>query len=168
MNENLKQALRAAGAAAFANNERTIPTSEFSAEWVAGWDAANAAMQTALKPNAPEVSVADWPVKPPELVAFVQAVQNNIMSEDRVSYPNLNPVTLSIHWGRKFARVVTCRNADGSDLSVYCFVELSTGDIYKPASYTKQAKHARGNIRRGDQSNWWNGTLNSVGVRYLR
>ena len=49
--------------------------------------------------------------------------------------------------------------------SVHSFVEVATGDIFKAASYKAPAKHARGNIYRGNGAE----ALTDVGgVRYLR
>ena len=46
--------------------------------------------------------------------------------------------------GPKYIRIV---NVDrGVRASVYSFIERSTGDVFKPESFTKPAKHARGNI----------------------
>lgn len=159
--------------------------------WLRGWDKANvaapvpawtaeenAAYVAAVVRPAPEAGVplcaalgqpcvSSVRVDAAELSAFAQAVQNNIVAEDRVSYPNLAPVNIRVVLGKKFAKLVSARNP-GNDDSVYCFVELSTGNILKAASWRLPAKHARGNIRHGDQSNWWNGALNSTGAAYLR
>ena len=49
--------------------------------------------------------------------------------------------------------------------SVHSFVEIATGDIFKAASMKAPAKHARGNIYRGNGAE----ALTDVGsVRYLR
>jgi hypothetical protein len=47
------------------------------------------------------------------------------------------PITLNI--GKKYAKLVR-------DHSVEAFIDLENGDIYKPASWAKPAKHVRGNI----------------------
>ena len=49
----------------------------------------------------------------------------------------------AIEVGKKFARIT--RRSFGS-LSVHCFVEIATGDIYKAATYKAPAKGVRGNI----------------------
>jgi hypothetical protein len=117
-----------------------------------------------------ETAIAQVPkvnrVQDNEIMAFAQAVQNNILAEDRVNYPNLDPVQLSVIFGRKFTRLFYARHP-GADDCVYAFLDRATGDIYKPTSRKVPAKHARGNIRQGDQSNWWNGVLSAGGVRYL-
>lgn len=50
--------------------------------------------------------------------------------------------------GKKYAR---CFVSNGGQPfgSVWCFIDLETGDIYKPASYAVPAKHSRGNIANG-------------------
>ncbi len=49
--------------------------------------------------------------------------------------------------------------------SVHSFVEVATGDIFKAASMKAPAKHARGNIYRGNGAE----ALTDVGgIRYLR
>ena len=48
-----------------------------------------------------------------------------------------------IEEGKKFARIT--RTSFGQK-SVHCFVEISTGDIYKASSYKIPAKGVRGNV----------------------
>lgn len=57
------------------------------------------------------------------------------------AHTNKDP-ELTAEAGKKYIRVVR------SDIgrSVYCFVDMTTGDILKPASWKAPAKHARGNI----------------------
>lgn len=51
--------------------------------------------------------------------------------------------------GKKFHKVWHSR--DGiSPSSIYAFVEITTGDIYRPASLNQPAKHIRGNINNED------------------
>lgn len=50
---------------------------------------------------------------------------------------------LEVEFGRKFAKV--CRVSYGSR-SVYCFIDLSNGDLLKAASWKAPAKGVRGNI----------------------
>lgn len=65
--------------------------------------------------------------------------------------------------GRRYKKVVLERHDGGK--SVHSFVEVKTGDIFKPASWKAPAKHKRGNIyeNRGDEALGQFG-----GVRYLR
>lgn len=70
---------------------------------------------------------------------------------------------LSIQKGQKYAKIVT---EDHGSRSVAGFVDLSSGDIYKPAGWKAPAKHARGNIF--DESQGMN-AIDSYGfVKYLR
>jgi hypothetical protein len=48
---------------------------------------------------------------------------------------------------------------------IHSFVEIATGDIFKPATYKAPAKHARGNIYRGNGAD---ALTDTGGVRYLR
>jgi len=64
-------------------------------------------------------------------------------------------VTLKI--GSKYAKLI-CQDSG----SVFCFVELASGDIYKAASYAAPAKHARGNIAKGADD------VSPYGANYLR
>jgi len=73
------------------------------------------------------------------------------------NFSNLSPKPWDLTFGRKFAKVV-------HDRSVYAFVEIATGDIYKPASWSAPAKHARGNIYNDDPL----AGTDVYGVNYLR
>jgi hypothetical protein len=50
---------------------------------------------------------------------------------------------LDYKFGRKYIKVL---NNTGNQTGAWAFVELETGNIYKPADWRKPAKHARGNI----------------------
>jgi hypothetical protein len=108
-------------------------------------------------------------VTPQEIADFVQAVSDRVYATGKATYPtceaNWNRVEFTC--GPKYAKLVS-RSVTGSACSVYCFIELATGDIYKAAGFNKPAKHARGNIREGDASNWWKGALTVYGAAYLR
>ena len=72
----------------------------------------------------------------------------------------LSKSTLSIEWGKKYAKIVA---SSLSQKSVYCFVDLSTGDVFKAASWSRPAKHVRGNIE-GDVSSF----MTPYGAAYLK
>ncbi len=81
------------------------------------------------------------------------------------------PVVEITKGGRKYIKLIRAENdpATGErraySASVHSFVEVATGDIFKPASFSAPAKHARGNIYRGNGAE----ALTDVGsVRYLR
>jgi hypothetical protein len=48
--------------------------------------------------------------------------------------------------GVKYARIVRTERGLSAGRSVYCFIDLATGDILKPASWKGPAKGVRGNI----------------------
>lgn len=54
--------------------------------------------------------------------------------------------------GKKYIRIVKHDVFDGvarESGSAFCFVEMETGAIFKPAGWKTPAKHARGNIANG-------------------
>jgi hypothetical protein len=55
---------------------------------------------------------------------------------------------VAIGKGRKYIKLWRNETRDGETrtTSIHAFVEVSTGDIFKPASTKAPAKHARGNI----------------------
>lgn len=58
---------------------------------------------------------------------------------------NINPDIYVSNNGPKYVRINVSGMANGNGY-VYCFIEKSTGDVLKAATYYKPAKHARGNI----------------------
>jgi hypothetical protein len=59
-------------------------------------------------------------------------------------YPNLPLPLVSVDPGaKKYVRVVT---DNGSQRSVFCFVDIATGDILKSDGWKRPAKHSRGSI----------------------
>ncbi len=71
--------------------------------------------------------------------------------------------------GQRFVKVI-CQRYEGEQKAkyggrVYAFVELATGDIFKPASYKAPAKHPRGNIYAEDGGM---GCMSHYGPAYLR
>ena len=60
---------------------------------------------------------------------------------DRQYSHNSNPCKFSITTGRKYHKIVN-RNAE-----VHAFVNKTTGEVFKPASYKAPAKHVRYDLR---------------------
>lgn len=52
--------------------------------------------------------------------------------------------TYGIQYGKKYARIYT--ETSPRDRSVFCFVDITNGDILKAASWKVPTKHSRGNI----------------------
>lgn len=74
---------------------------------------------------------------------------------------------LSIMRGRKYARIVSTHTMDGqpsSGRSVYCFIDMTNGNVLKAATWKAPAKHARGNIFAADPL----AGVTEYGGRYMR
>ena len=74
------------------------------------------------------------------LNSFVQGAQAIVDAHMSAYHPTLSRRTLSVEPGRRYARVVK------NDGGVYCFVDITNGDILKAANWKQPAKHARGSI----------------------
>ena len=48
-----------------------------------------------------------------------------------------------IEKGRKYYKVCMLWRGTQDDVSVHCFVDKKTGEVYKPAGWKKPAKHVR-------------------------
>jgi len=73
--------------------------------------------------------------------------------------------------GRKYAKLIRGENdpATGDPRpggSVHSFVNKATGEIFKPASYSAPAKHARGNVYSDDHGA--HALTDCAHVKYLR
>ena len=66
----------------------------------------------------------------------VQKIHNDYMDKYYLNNPK---DTFSYTEGKRFVKII-CRT------SAHTFVDLSNGDVLKPASWNTPAKHARGNI----------------------
>jgi hypothetical protein len=81
------------------------------------------------------------------------------------------PVIEIARVSRKYAKLIRTENDPETgerrsySTSVHSFVEIATGDIFKPASCKAPAKYARGNIYRGNGAD---ALTDDAHVRYLR
>lgn len=73
------------------------------------------------------------------------------------NFENLPLSNWDLSFGKRFVKIIRSR-------SVYAFVEIDSGDIYKPASWNAPAKHVRGNIFNDDPL----ACTGIYGVNYLR
>lgn len=64
--------------------------------------------------------------------------------------------------GKKYIRIVA-REYNESTGYVFCFIERSTGNVLKAASWNAPAKHARGNIYKVGREG-----ITAYGAEYLR
>jgi len=98
------------------------------------------------------------------LKRFVQGAQRIIDDHFRQQNYHWEPERLSVERCPRSNRVRVVAT-DRDDRSVWCFIDLKTGDVLKPASWKRPAKHARGNIF--DSANGL-GRVNEHGPNYLR
>ena len=101
----------------------------------------------------------------PEVVAFIAGAQT-IINEwiPGPYYPSRvgGPDPLSMEQGPRYSRVV---RTSGAQRSAHCFIDRTTGDVLKTASWKTPAKHARGNILREDKGLT---CMGPYGAAYLR
>lgn len=84
---------------------------------------------------------------------------NSPIYKNRAPLPeDFHDKPFKIQIGKRYARIVR-------EGSVHCFVDLTNGDVLKAASWSKPAKHARGNIF--DESNGLK-LMGQYGPAYLR
>ena len=96
---------------------------------------------------------------------FLNVAQEIINNHWKSSgYTHSTPPILKVDGGKKFLKI-TREDANGSGNSVHCFVEISTGNILKAASWKTPAKHSRGNIYDTDNGK---SAMDVYGCRYLR
>ena len=84
-----------------------------------------------------------------EIEQFASRVQEMVNKHFEERFPNLEPPTVTVKFGRKYAKVIkeSSTGALGrTQKSVYGFVDAHTGDIYKAATWKAPAKHIRGSI----------------------
>ena len=100
-----------------------------------------------------------------DLAEWVAKVHEMRETHRLAKFPNLDPDSLTIERGRKYARIVTNGTGNrGGNRSVYCFVRLDNGDILKAATWKAPAKYARGNIFAADPL----AGVGEYGAEYLR
>lgn len=80
---------------------------------------------------------------PADIEAFVVKLRAKIDYHYKRAFPGNSPPVISTTRGPRYVRVV--KTIDGSK-SVYCFVEIGTGNILKAAGWKTPALHSRGNI----------------------
>ena len=86
-------------------------------------------------------------VTPAVLAAFLAFCQGVVDTHYATHFSNLTSDLLSVMKGRRYAKIVATRRGDHSTgRSVYCFVDMTNGDILKSASWKAPAMHARGNV----------------------
>lgn len=103
-----------------------------------------------------------------DIQEFVVKVREKILTEFAKSNNDWDAeVTYSVgkRWVKVFNNNYIKPHKSKYGTSIYCFIDINNGDIYKADSTTKPAKHVRGNIYGGK-----NGLacLTPYGIEYLR
>lgn len=99
-----------------------------------------------------------------KLAEFVKLIQQKTDEYYKKNLSNLTPDIITVDRGHKFVRIVKNGQGHSTQRSVWGFVEIATGSIYKAAGWKAPAKHARGSIYSDDP---WAG-MNTHGPNYLR
>ncbi len=91
---------------------------------------------------------------------FVERLNQEVKADRFFSDGDKTP-TYTTTKGRKYAKVIM--NSHSQD-SVWGFIDIQTGQIFKAAGWSKPAKHPRGNIETAEygQNYYW------TGPNYLR
>ena len=95
-----------------------------------------------------------------------QTIEENVyklaeyVKADYNKYGYKSDYNVEIKKGRKYFKVIT-------ENSVHCFVDVKNGNVYKPESYNKPAKHVRYNLLQ-DPQDCYNKCDWSGGYLYLR
>lgn len=74
---------------------------------------------------------------------FVEKLQVKMNAHMDEKFPNLPREYLSVNFGRRYAKLI---KGYGNNRGVYCFVDMTNGDVLKAATWRAPAKHARGNL----------------------
>lgn len=94
----------------------------------------------------------------PAIAAWVQQCQDMIDAEDAARGAHV-PTRLFAEAGKVRVRIVA---EYGPQRSAWAFVDPANGNVFKPASWSKPAPHARGNIATGTAG------IGRFGPAYLR
>jgi hypothetical protein len=114
-------------------------------------------METMFDPPAPSLP----PTFAQALARFLDEAQALIDAERNARFPNLDRSVLTPDPGRRYVRI-WCDRGNGTKYA-YCFVDKTNGDVLKPATWKAPAKHARGNVFKGQAAD----SVTAYGARYL-
>lgn len=96
---------------------------------------------------------------------YIAAVSASAAADFAKNFSCLKPPKFESELGVRYIKIVKV-DAPGASRSVHSFIERSSGDILKAASWRAPAKHARGNVFEEDFGMKSSGA-NWIGVRYL-
>ena len=93
-----------------------------------------------------------------KFINLIQDMKDVYMTKN---FPALQRPVITADVGRRYAKLLV---SDASSRSVYCFVDLTNGDVLKAATWKAPAKHARGNIFANDPT----AGVNVYGANYIK
>lgn len=99
-----------------------------------------------------------------EWLVGAQKIINDHFAKHYPNYPLPIPV-LALEEGRRYIRVVRKDRPEDKTGSAHVFIDKTNGDILKPDTWRKPAKHARGNLFDEKKGLGWMGPN---GPAYLR
>jgi hypothetical protein len=124
------------------------------------------AVRAHLGMGGPAVIPAKGKPTPADLEQFCRKLEDFMISHHTKSYSSARNEKMVLETGRKYARIF--RRGPGVN-SCYCFISLETGEIFKPATWSAPAKHARGTIFQSDAELFGDGKVcGPYGIIYLR
>ena len=82
---------------------------------------------------------------------FAQALTVRLNEyKERMGYTYFQRFDTVVEMGKRYAKVfaieIAAEGRHHSSRRIVAFVDIATGDIFKPASFKAPAKHARGNV----------------------
>ena len=93
-----------------------------------------------------------------KFINLIQDMKDVYMTKN---FPALQRPVITADDGRRYAKIIV---SDSSSRSVYCFVDLTNGDVLKAATWKAPAKHSRGNIFANDPT----AGVNVYGANYIK
>lgn len=101
-----------------------------------------------------------------DLNLFCSKLEKFMANHHATNYAYARVEQMVLDKGRKYAKIF--RRGPGVN-SCYCFISLETGEIFKPATWSAPAKHARGTIFQSDAELFGDGKVcGPYGIIYLR
>ena len=96
---------------------------------------------------------------------FVGRCQQIVTDHHTSNYPKLPVPVLHITEGKRYFRIMRKDYPTADSGSAWAFIDSTNGDVLKPASWKRPAKHARGNIFDENEGMKY---MSSYGPAYLR
>ena len=80
------------------------------------------------------------------IARYLEAMNAAEASRAARLYPNIKPNVYTFEPSKKYGRVVSTTGGGLGSRSVHSFIDLKTGEMYRPASWKGPAKGVRANV----------------------